>query len=350
MIILVPVGFLVALVFKPGDQVSDLLEKQDSPVPSTTASSSPILSSVNDKITLKLRVIDDDEKRLKNVEVTVWISGSQRQDYLTNTNGYVEFQVPLNSSQVKLSLQKDGYEPIKGKSIDVNDYAKTIQELTLTKKAVPASPSPSVAPPQSSPVPSQFSPVPPQPSPITSQPSPVPSQPSPIPSQPSPVPSQSPSPQPLPSPSPNKADTQLDISRLEGFKIEIFFLSGRQDLDNVALSIKNKLSGYGLTNVRLRPSGTNTFRSDLGGCHWPNIRYDPGEESAASKLKFIVEKVVPNKTWYLLTLNQGYSDRTDNYISIFLEDEDTFNAIYYKYGIYNMDRIKSTQCNNNRRW
>ncbi|NEP62122.1 MAG: hypothetical protein F6K31_35135 [Symploca sp. SIO2G7] len=140
----------------------------------------------------------------------------------------------------------------------------------------------------------------------------------------------------------------MDVAILDGFKVEIFFLSGRQDLYNAALSIKNKLSDYGLKNVRLRQSSANTFIFDLVGCHWPNIRYDPGEESAASKLKSIVEKIVPNQTWYLHALNQDYSDRTYNYISIFLEDEYTFSAIYSKYGIYNMDRIKF-KCNNNRR-
>ncbi|NEQ65962.1 MAG: hypothetical protein F6K21_10760 [Symploca sp. SIO2D2] len=145
----------------------------------------------------------------------------------------------------------------------------------------------------------------------------------------------------MPSPSPTKADTKLDVSILDGFKIDIFFLYGRQDLQNVALSIKNKLSDYGMTNVAMRPSSADTLL-DLGACDWSSVRYEPDEESAARKLKSIVEKVALSKNWNILAINKG---KTPNYISIFVEDADTFRTIYSRYSTNYMYQRK-LHCDN----
>lgn len=101
---------------------------------------------------------------------------------------------------------------------------------------------------------------------------------------------------------------------------------------DAALSIQNELSNYGLTRLRLRPFNVRET-SNFGVCPWSSIRYEPDEETAARKLKSIVEKVAPNQTWDLLLLDVGlYQGTTPGYISLFVEDAETFKAVYSNYG------------------
>ncbi|NEP62123.1 MAG: carboxypeptidase regulatory-like domain-containing protein [Symploca sp. SIO2G7] len=131
----VAIGMIAGLaaVAVLGITVYDRWDKQDSLAPSTALSPSPVISPVNDNITLRLRVIDNNKKGLGDVEVIISSSGPSDSD-LTDTDGYVEFQVPLNSSQVRLTLLKDGYEPLTRNNIDLKAYAKATKEFTLKKK------------------------------------------------------------------------------------------------------------------------------------------------------------------------------------------------------------------------
>lgn len=103
---------------------------------------------------------------------------------------------------------------------------------------------------------------------------------------------------------------------------------------DAALSIQNELSDYGLARLRLRPFNSNET-GNFGVCPWSSIRYEPDEETAARKLKSIVEKAAPNQTWDLLLLDiERDQGTTPGYISLFVEDAESFKAVYSSYGEY----------------
>jgi hypothetical protein len=90
----------------------------------------PIQST--DKIKFRLRVLDNENKPLKNVKAII-VSSSPTESEETNDYGYAEFEVPIKSSQVKLSLIKEGYNTF-DTSVDISTYVNTTKEYNLKLK------------------------------------------------------------------------------------------------------------------------------------------------------------------------------------------------------------------------
>jgi hypothetical protein len=68
--------------------------------------------------------------------------------------------------------------------------------------------------------------------------------------------------------------------------------------------------------------------SSKQSCEWSTIRYDPEEESAARKIKPLVEKIVPSIDWNLLLVNTHLErSLSENRISLFLENNYTFSKL-----------------------
>lgn len=101
----------------------------------TKGTSPTTLSQSPDSAKFRLRVLDDQNKPLSGVKVI--ISSSSPSDMgSTDTLGYIEFQVPLKSSQIKLSLSKDNYEQENYNNLDVETYINTTREFHLKKKLI----------------------------------------------------------------------------------------------------------------------------------------------------------------------------------------------------------------------
>jgi hypothetical protein len=130
-----------------------------------------------------------------------------------------------------------------------------------------------------------------------------------------------------PNPSPS-VKASINLGALSGFAIDIFFFSSRQDFQETAISIQNKLRGYGLQSVRLRPYSLDKV-DYLGICAWSDIRYEPNEAAAARKLKSLLGESVPEKDFSLGILEvDRYQGTTPSYLSIFLGDSETTETVY----------------------
>jgi hypothetical protein len=129
---------------------------------------------------------------------------------------------------------------------------------------------------------------------------------------------------------------------LKKINTDIFYFAERQDLRSIALSIQSEIVNYGLNKPRVRGYSTIAEIKKLDGtCQWSHIRYEQDEEEAARKLKFIVKKVASKKTWNLLPLPEiRDAQPTPGYISIFVEDEDSFKSVY---SIYHQEQRTITQ-------
>jgi hypothetical protein len=131
--LVVLIGTIAALVGVFGfPTLYEFLQKPNvapSPIPSVSSTPTPL----DERITLRLRVTDDDDSPLSRVTVTVSSSSPSDSDN-TDSNGYVEFQVPAQSSQISLSLEKDGYVTETRNNIDLAAYADRTKGIRLKKK------------------------------------------------------------------------------------------------------------------------------------------------------------------------------------------------------------------------
>jgi hypothetical protein len=144
------------------------------------------------------------------------------------------------------------------------------------------------------------------------------------------------------SPPATLATRQTAPAILKSFNIDIFYFAKRRDLHRVALSIQSEIVNRGLNKPMVKGYSTVAKIKDLDGtCQWSHIRYEQDEEDAARKLKLIVEKVAPKQTWNLLPLPEiRDAQPTPNYLSIFVEDEDSFKSAY---SIYHQEQTTITQ-------
>jgi hypothetical protein len=96
-----------------------------------TESKSPILSPKDsDTVTLKIRVTDTEGLPLKDVDVTV--VSNKAEPKLTNDKGFIEFFVSLKSTQVLVTLVKEGYETQRERDVKIDP--DKVEVFLLKKK------------------------------------------------------------------------------------------------------------------------------------------------------------------------------------------------------------------------
>jgi hypothetical protein len=121
-----------------------------------------------------------------------------------------------------------------------------------------------------------------------------------------------------------------DISEILELKgIDIFYLEGDKEMLSYAKRIQRQLiNNNGLDRNKIIVGKFSKEYSSKHSCQWSTIRYDPEEESAARKIKPLVEKIVPSIDWNLLLVNTHLERSiSENRISLFLENNYTFNEL-----------------------
>jgi hypothetical protein len=247
---------------------------------------------------VQIQVLGEDRKPLSDVVVNI-TSGSPAKEGRTNSSGYGQFQILSQSKRVSITLQKKGFIT-RSEEIDLEgDAGQTGQYyMVAVEPERPKKKEPGATEKQA----------------MSAKPSP---------SFENVMPKKSPSTKPLPPP----VKKPINLGSLNSFRVKIFFLDTRQDLQEIAVSIEKELKNRGLRNVGRRPLPLNKVRN-VNVCPWYTIRYEPSESTAARNLKSLLEQVAPNQNFSLFLLDPNRPDPTPGSMSIFLDDSGAFTEAY----------------------
>lgn len=110
-------------------------------------------------------------------------------------------------------------------------------------------------------------------------------------------------------------DEIVALQGLKGFKVGIYFPVGQPHLKERAENMRSKLVARGVYNVAAYPKGPQFFVENTAPTE-DEIRYDSGEENAASTLQSILEDIYRPGKFPPKQLGK----RTPNFISVFLAE------------------------------
>jgi hypothetical protein len=129
---------LFLLTLLGGVTVPKLLVVTPAPTPTTSSTQSPGNDSQNSYKKVQIQVMGSKREPLADVDVTISSGAPVKMDK-SNSNGYVEFQIPTQSKRVTVVLAKSGFQ---SRSDDIDLEGDTNQTKQIYLKPVEAVVSP----------------------------------------------------------------------------------------------------------------------------------------------------------------------------------------------------------------